>query len=310
MPPRRHPRISTPMSAHRPTDTPPTTTAWSSRVAHEENFPVASWLCPPALRPAIVAIYHFARTADDIADEGDASAQERRQALGAYRQALIRCAQAQPMGEGPEPWRAVFNALQQTMQAHALPLKPFTDLLDAFDQDVEHTASGRLYANPTELLQYCERSANPIGRLLLHLQGVHDPLALQRSDAICTALQLINFWQDISRDWPRQRHYLPQSLLDRHGLSVADFSPEARSDDTAQRAVVRALCQEAHERMISGAPLVHQVPGRLGWELRAVVQGGLAVLDRIGAVDHRTWLQRPTLRPRDLLTCAWKSAWM
>jgi squalene synthase HpnC len=183
-------------------------------------------------------------------------------------------------------------------------------LLDAFEQDVRHTDVQHRYANTDELLHYCERSANPVGRLLLHLHGVTDTLALQRSDAICSALQLINFWQDLSADWPRQRHYLPRALLQQHGVDWADFSPEPRVQDMAQRQVVQTLCTQARSLMQQGAPLVHQVPGRMGWELRAVVQGGLRVLDHIEALQHRTWLQRPTLRSADGPLCLWRALTM
>lgn len=283
--------------------------AWTAAVGHYENFPVASWLCPKALRPAVMAIYHFARTADDIADEGHASAAERLQALGAYRLALVQ-ALSETEDPRPEAWPAVFGPLHEAVRAHQLPGHLLHALLDAFEQDVRHTEAQHRYAHTDELLRYCERSANPVGRLLLHLHGVTDAMALQRGDAICSALQLINFWQDISTDWARQRHYLPQALLKQHALDWADFSPEPRAHDLAQRQVVQTLCAQARTLMNQGSPLVHQVPGRMGWELRAVVQGGLRVLDRIEALQHRTWLQRPTLRTVDGPLCLWRALTM
>ena len=287
----------------------PSPATWTAAVGHYENFPVASWLCPKALRPAVMAIYHFARTADDIADEGTASAAERLQVLGDYRAALTQALAGTPQTNA-SAWPGVFMPLQVAVQSHDLPGHWLHALLDAFEQDVRHTEAQHRYANTDELLRYCERSANPVGRLLLQLHGVNDALALQRSDAICSALQLINFWQDLSTDWARQRHYLPRSLLQQHGVDWADFSPQPRDHDLAQRQVLQTLCAQARELMQQGAPLVHQVPGRMGWELRVVVQGGLRVLDHIEALQHRTWLHRPTLRSADGPLCLWRALTM
>jgi squalene synthase HpnC len=201
-------------------------------VEHYENFPVASLLCPPALRPPITAIYHFARTADDIADEGDASAEVRLADLAEYRQQLL----AVTAGAAPAArWRHVFGPLQQQIVQHALPLPLLTDLLDAFAQDTRNPP----YPDRDSLLHYCRRSADPIGRLLLHLYGIDDAQALRRSDAVCSALQLINFWQDLSVDGPRGRHYVPAQDRERHGVPLADLA--ACRDTPAARALVREL---------------------------------------------------------------------
>jgi len=172
-------------------------TSMACAVTHYENFPVASWLCPPHLRPAIVAIYHFARTADDLADEGELSAAERLTALSNYRSDLQAITQGTPHSG---TWPMVFDPLRQVMVRFQLPAPLLTDLLDAFVQDVSYTAAGTRYATDTDLLDYCRRSANPIGRLLLHLYGVTDALSQTQSDQICTALQLINFWQDVNAE--------------------------------------------------------------------------------------------------------------
>ncbi|HRB10799.1 MAG TPA: squalene/phytoene synthase family protein, partial [Ottowia sp.] len=157
-----------------------------------ENFPVASWLCPPRLRPPIAAIYRFARTADDIADEGGATSAQRLADLAALRADLHAVAG----GHAPSArWAPVFGALAAQMRAFALPAQPLDELLSAFAQDVAFTRDGAAYADMTQLLDYCRRSANPVGRLLLHLYGVTSAQALAESDAICSALQLINFWQ-------------------------------------------------------------------------------------------------------------------
>jgi squalene synthase HpnC len=284
-------------------------------VGHDENFPVASWLCPARLRPAVAAIYHFARTADDIADEGDATAAERLADLAAYRAELVRCLPDESTAEVPAPrWPHVFGPLGEVVRRHAIPSGHLHDLISAFEQDVRHTAHAHSYADLAELLAYCRLSANPVGRLLLHLYGVRDEASVRHSDQICSALQLINFWQDLSVDLPRRRCYLPNDALQRHGATVADFIPLDNSAPGAsiarQQAVVAELCGFARALMQQGAPLVHRVPGRAGWELRLVVQGGLAVLDEIAAIQHRSWQTRVKLGRRDLPGLAWRALWM
>ena len=276
-------------------------------INHYENFPVASWLCPARLRAPIAAIYHFARTADDLADEGDASPAERLQALAAYRLALTAACAAAPMP--PEPrWAWVFGPLQQAIQQHQLPTQLLHDLLDAFVQDVEKTRDGAGYADQAELLAYCARSANPVGRLLLHLYAVTDAPALQQSDQICTALQLINFWQDLSVDLPRGRYYLPAADCARLGVTQAELLARHIQPNTTLLIAEQIILARA--AMQKGLPLVHRVPGRAGWELRLVVQGGLRILDRIEALQFGTLQNRPTLRRRDLALMLWRALWM
>ena len=274
-------------------------------VDHYENFPVASWLCPPHLRGAVVALYHFARTADDLADEGPADAELRLVQLAAYRHALnqvtvpltkLSGANSQPAAIAPDSppapnrpktpgsWPEVFAPLATQIQKHALPLNCLHALLDAFEQDVRYTQQGRRYASRSELLDYCAKSANPIGRLLLHLYQVRDADALAMSDAVCSSLQLINFWQDLSVDVPRGRLYLPDA-----------------GDLGTELAFARAL-------MRKGAPLVHRVPGRAGWELRLVVQGGLRILDKVERTDP--WRHRPILVWHDWALMLWRALWM
>jgi squalene synthase HpnC len=274
-------------------------------VDHYENFPVASWLCPPRLRPPIAAIYHFARTADDMADEGEASADQRLDDLAAYRADLLATAQDLPHSGR---WSQVFAPLATQLQARALPAPLLDDLLDAFAQDVRKTRDGEGYADRAELLDYCRRSANPVGRLLLHLYGVQDAAALRQSDAICSALQLINFWQDISRDVPRGRHYLNDADCAAHGVTRADI--EALQPTPALLALVASQAGWARDLMREGAPLVHRVPGRAGWELRLVVQGGLRILDRIEALGHNTLQHRPTVGAADAPRLLWRALWM
>ncbi|HBH37637.1 MAG TPA: squalene synthase HpnC [Curvibacter sp.] len=274
-------------------------------VDHYENFPVASWLCPPRLRPPIAAIYHFARTADDLADEGEASADQRLDDLAAYRTDLLATAQGLPTSGR---WSQVFGPLTPQLQAFQLPLPLLDDLLDAFAQDVRKTRDAEGYADRAELLDYCRRSANPIGRLLLHLYGVQDDVALRQSDAICSALQLINFWQDISRDVPRGRHYLNDADCAAHGVTRADI--EALQPTPALLGLVAGQVRWARDLMHAGAPLVHRVPGRAGWELRLVVQGGLRILDKIETLGHNTLQHRPTVAAADAPRLLWCALWM
>lgn len=267
-------------------------------VEHYENFPVASVLCPPAIRPAVVAIYHFARSADDIADEGDASAAQRLTELAAFRADLD--AMLAGRETGPQ-WRHVFDPLAVRVRKFRLPPPLLHDLLDAFEQDVRNPP----YPDRDALLDYCRRSANPIGRLLLHLYGLRDARSLQQADAICSALQLINFWQDLGVDGPRGRCYVPTQDLQRHGVTRDELARCA--DSPRSRALVAALCSWARTLMLQGAPLALRVPGRAGWELRLVVQGGLRILEKIAAMDHATLQQRPRLRALDLPPLLWRA---
>mgnify|MGYP002623189462 CR=1 FL=1 len=270
-------------------------------VAHYENFPVASVLCPPAIRPAVVAIYHFARTADDIADEGPAAPAERLADLAAMRAERRRAATS---GATPGRWPQVFGPLAAAIRRFSLPLSLLEALLDAFEQDVRSPD----YADRAQLLDYCRRSADPIGRLLLHLYGVDDPDALRQSDAICSALQLINFWQDLGVDLPRGRCYIPRVDAERHGVDRRALA--AGSDAPATKAMVADLCAWAGTLMRSGAPLAHRLPGRAGWELRLVIQGGLRILEKIERMDHATLSRRPTLGRLDAPVLLWRALTM
>jgi squalene synthase HpnC len=271
-------------------------------VTHYENFPVASWLCPAPLRAPIAAIYHFARSADDLADEGDATAQERLQALGSLRQALDDQLQGRPV---MPRWASLLAPLGEAVNRHALPHGLFTDLLDAFEQDIRRTDAGQGYADLADLLDYCRRSANPVGRLLLHLYGVRDERALEASDAICTALQLINFWQDLSVDLSRGRFYLPQDRCAALGI-------DPRQPASAEKASLLIAEYDLFTlgMMQKGQNLVHQVPGRAGWELRLVVQGGLRVLEKVRRLGPGVLARRPRLHWWDAPLLVWRALWM
>jgi squalene synthase HpnC len=270
-------------------------------VDHYENFPVASLLCPARLRPAVAAIYWFARTADDIADEGEATSDQRLADLADYRTQLdAALAGSAPSGR----WPAVFGPLARTIAAFALPPGLLLDLLSAFEQDVvKHD-----YTDRADLLDYCRRSANPVGRLLLHLYGVQDDASRVQSDAICTALQLINFWQDLSIDTARGRLYVPQSDRARRGVSSQALFD--RIDNAASRSLVADLVDWSRSLMHCGAALVHTIPGRGGWELRLVVQGGLRILDKIERMEFASIAVRPRLRWFDTPLVLWRAICM
>ena len=278
------------------------TTIPSVSVEHYENFPVASWLCPPGIRQAVIAIYHFARTADDIADEGDVPADKRLADLYRYRELLLRTLEGH-RGSDNGPWTQIFDRLGLAHRRHALPVTPLLDLLEAFEQDVHNP----VYAHRQALLDYCRRSANPIGRLLLHLQGLTDPYLLELSDKICTALQLINFWQDLSIDLRRGRVYIPKADADARALP---WPPTPQWEGLPSRELVRDLCAWARDTMQAGADLPLKVGGRMGLELRLVVQGGLRVLERIGQMDHQTFSQRPVLTAGDAPILVWRALLM
>ena len=270
-------------------------------VSHYENFPVATVLCPPHLRPAIAAIYWFARTADDIADEGIAAPQTRLDDLAAYRADLMATA----AGRAPSTrWAGVFGQLGPMIRQFDLPVDLLADLLSAFEQDVVK----QRYASQAELLDYCRRSANPVGRLLLHLYGVKDAASLSESDCICTALQLINFWQDLGLDIARGRIYLPADSWAAHGVDEAQLLRLESHPNTINLIAVHAF--QAGVMMRKGSQLVKKVPGRGGWELRLVVQGGLRILDKIEALGFDTLRRRPKLNAWDVAVMGWRALWM
>lgn len=273
--------------------------------AHYENFPVASWLCPPRLRAPIAAIYWFARTADDLADEGDADADTRLADLAAYRADLARAADPAASAPFSTRWPHVFAPLHQAIRDFALPVNLLEDLLSAFEQDVRKTRDGAGYATRAELLDYCSRSANPVGRLLLHLYGVTDAPSLAQSDAICSALQLINFWQDPTRDIPRRRYYFTAEDCTRFGVTQADLLALSQTPNTTN--LIADCADWAGATMLKGSKLVHSVPGRAGWELRLVVQGGLRILDRIKAQGYTTLQTRPAVGKRDVPVMLWRA---
>ena len=266
-------------------------------VDHYENFPVASWLVPPRLRGAVVAIYAFARGADDIADEGEATPDERLAGLDHYEAML------DTIEHGGEPTEPPFGALAHAIRAHALPLASLRALLSAFRQDVVKTR----YADFQDLVDYCTRSANPVGRLLLHLYGIDDDAAHARSDAICTGLQLANFWQDIAIDWNKGRVYLPQDDLRRFDVGEGDIDA-ARCDERWAQLMAYEVSR-SRDLLEYGQPLTRVLPLRLKLELNMVVAGGLRILRRIDAVNGDVFRHRPVLKRSDwaaMSVAAWR----
>ncbi|MDP1862597.1 MAG: squalene synthase HpnC [Thiobacillus sp.] len=256
-------------------------------VDHYENFPVASWLLPKRLRRPVEAIYRFSRSADDIADEGDAPSSERLRQLTTYHFELDR------IESGEIPTDPVFGPLAEAIHAYSIPIAPFRDLLSAFAQDVEKTR----YASFGEVMDYCRRSANPVGRLMLHLYGDHDPRHIAYSDAICSSLQLINFLQDIAIDFKKDRIYLPQDELAAHHVSetqIADGDPCGMWNTMMLKQIERT-----RKLMQAGAPLGRQLKGRIGLELRVTILGGESILRKLHADPGCVFHNRPVLTKKD-----------
>ncbi|MDP3513853.1 MAG: squalene synthase HpnC [Sulfuritalea sp.] len=271
-------------------------------VDHYENFPVASILLPAPLREPVAAIYGFARSADDFADEGDLPPQQRRALLAGYQAELDAIERGQPTQH------PVFLRLRPVIERYGLPLQLFRDLLDAFVQDV----SKDRYRDFVELMDYCRRSADPVGRLLLHLFGHASAENLSRSDAICSALQLINHWQDVGIDAAKGAHgriYLPQDEMARFGVDNSDVLRRSVGKPVSAnfQQLLRFQVERARALMLSGAPLGWDLPGRIGLEIRAIVAGGLRILDKIEAVDYDVFSRRPKLETFDWPLILWRS---
>lgn len=264
-------------------------------VDHYENFPVASILLPRRLAPAVEAIYAFARSADDLADEGDAAPHERLAALTAYEDALGRIGRAEAAGA------PMFDRLAAVIAQYGLPLQPFYDLISAFKQDV----GTKRYAGFEPLRDYCRRSANPVGLLMLSLYGAADARNVQDSDAICSALQLINFWQDVAIDREKDRIYIPLDDLARFGVEPAQL--DRAECDSRWNALMAFEVGRARAMLLSGAPLALRLPGRIGWELRLVVQGGLRILEAIEDAGYDVFRRRPQLKTRDWIVILWRA---
>ncbi len=268
-------------------------------VDHYENFPVASILLPAKVRQDVVHLYRFARAADDIADEGDATPTQRLQSLSQFRQAIHAIGENSAFDNPAlEP---LFVPLASTIHKHQLQLTPFIDLLSAFEQDV----TVKQYQTEEALNDYCRRSANPVGRLMLALFKQTDQESLHQSDAICTALQRINFLQDVAIDWAKGRVYLPKEAMTQANVNL-DHLAQKRFDN-AWQTLLAGQVQICRDLMQQGAPLGRRLPGRFGLEIRLIIMGGLRILDKIEAVDYDVFHRRPTLTRSDWLKIIWRA---
>lgn len=265
-------------------------------VDHYENFPVASALLPRRLRRPVAAIYRFARAADDIADEGDLPNEERLKRLDEFRAELARIV------NNETPLTPLFQNLAAEVHQHALPMQPLYDLLDAFSQDVVK----KRYADFNEVLDYCRRSANPVGNLLLHLYEEATPVNIAYSDAICTSLQIINFWQDVARDYAIGRIYLPLDELAQYGVSEEQIAQGIANG--AWRKLMKFEVDRARAMMLTGKPLGSILTGRIGLEMRMIIAGGLRILTKLESADYDMFRHRPVLKRFDWVIMLAKSA--
>ena len=264
-------------------------------VGHYENFPVGSILLPRRMRRAVHVIYHFARYADDVADEGDKLPDERLRELAHLRDEL------NVIRDGGIPAMPLMRNLATVISQHQLPLQPFYDLLSAFSQDVVKTR----YQNFAEVVDYCRRSANPVGRLMLALYGENDPRSLAMSDGICTALQLINFLQDVGVDWNKGRIYIPLDDLEKFRIREAQIA--GRDATGLWRPMMLAQIERTRKMLQAGAPLGKVLKGRLGLELRLVIMGGERILKKLHDSGGDVFRQRPVLTWRDWIYMLWRA---
>ena len=301
--------------------------ATCARIAreHYENFPVASRLLPRRMRPHVAAVYAFARAADDFADEGNLAPAARLALLDDWHERLVACsAGLEPRSAGLKPCGArsilgsgavevpvtaglqvcavpIFLALGATIRACRLPVSLFDDLLSAFRQDVTTTR----YETWDEVLDYCRRSANPVGRLVLGIAGVDDEALARASDEVCSALQLTNFWQDLGRDWRRGRLYVPLEDCRRAGAEPRDL--DAGRLTPAWRAVLREAGRRTAALFEQGRAVGDGVGGRLGFELRLTWLGGRRILGRIERQDFDVIARRPALGAADAPALLWQA---
>ena len=254
---------------------------------HYENFPVASFLFPRKLRKPVNLIYAFARQADDFADEGELDPSQRLELLNGFRVELDK------ISSGKIPDTPLFREMAAMTTQFRLPLEPFYELLDAFSQDVVK----KRYANFAEVMQYCRRSANPVGRLLLHLYGTADRRNLAYSDAICSSLQLINFLQDVAIDFKKDRIYLPQDEMAKYKITESQI---ARGDNSGMwEMFMLSQIERARKLLQAGAPLGKILPGRIGLEMRMIIMGGESILRKLHKSSGNVFHQRPVLNAGD-----------
>jgi squalene synthase HpnC len=281
---------------------------------HYENFPVASMLVPKRMRRAVAAVYAFARRADDFADEPGYGDAERLRLLDDWHQRLLRAEAGSTPSESMND--LIFVAVADAMRAHQLPVSLFADLLSAFRQDV----TVKRYQTWNDVLDYCTRSANPVGRLVLRIAGHRNDELDRASDALCTALQLTNFWQDFARDWANGRLYVPIADRDACGARETDLDRAAAAVNAspavativpmpaAWKIVLREMAQRTRRLFAEGRPVCDGVHGRLKYELRLTWLGGSRILDRLERADFDVFANRPTLTARDIVPLVWRTA--
>lgn len=269
--------------------------------SHYENFPVASRLLPPAMRPHVAAVYAFARVADDMADEGGDAPAVRRSRLHAWQARLHEAAAGRTPLDASSRDGLIFVALGQSMRELDLPVTLFDDLISAFAQDT----TVHRYDSWADLFDYCRRSANPVGRLVLRIAGYHNDALEMSSDALCTALQLANFWQDFGRDWRNGRLYVPREVYEPLGASLADLDAQVMTPAWAD-AVAQCVAQ-TRRRFETGRLVCDGVHGRLKAELRFTWVGGSRILDRVEQERSRLISYRPALGAADVPAMAWRA---
>ena len=268
---------------------------------HYENFPIGSVLLPPRVRSHVCAVYAFARLSDDFADEPEFAGQ-RRERLAEWRD-MLRDAEAGRPARHP-----AFQALRHTLRVHQLPAQWLHDLITAFEMDCEHPS----WRDWDELMFYCKHSANPMGRLFLWLFGYRDDWRFRTSDCICTALQLANFWQDVSVDWKKDRIYVPEADLKAFGLTRDDFAYMSTQPSNATDKRLVPVFQEMAKRtwalFEAGRPLADTLVGRLKLEIRLSWLGGTMILRSVEATGFNVF-HRPTIRKSNWARLVWKSLW-
>jgi squalene synthase HpnC len=272
--------------------------------AHYENFPVASHLLPARMRPHVAALYAFARVADDIADEGDAGPEARRMRLVDWQHRLHRAAVAEEGGSGDrsnDRDERILMAVGHSIRSLGLPIGLFDDLVSAFGQDIMTTR----YTSWSDVIDYCRRSANPVGRLVLRIAGYHDDRLDRSSDALCTALQLTNFWQDLGTDWRIGRLYVPAETVRAAGASEETLSGERLTDAWAD--AIAACTAFTRERFAEGRAVCDRVRGRLRTELRLTWLGGMRILERVEQGRFDLLQRRPTLGAQDAPLLVWRA---
>lgn len=261
-------------------------------VSHYENFPVVTWLLPKHLHQHFYNVYAYCRYADDLGDEiGDKG--QSLELLDWWRDELNACY----AGKSSHP---IFVALAPTIEQFGIPQQPLDDLISAFEQDQRITD----YDTFSQLEDYCTRSANPVGRLVLYLAERFNEENAQLSDSVCTGLQLANFWQDVSRDYDIGRVYLPAE--ERHRFSYTDIMLENRETNAQFQELMKFEVDRARSYLTTGFPLVPRMPGRLKVDIEMFIRGGLEILNAIERIDYQVWDKRPVISKKKLaFTTLW-----